>query len=262
MLNSGWAAHIKDILQAVYPNKLDISTTRLIENGENFKYEIALHFGNPSMYYQGYLANRLAAQYFKRPKVISKLLEIFLVTNQLYSARDLTLSNLNKTSVFSLWSARLDDWETLCVFLDDKEDLGVATAYWNTHWGFRRNKIFLPRTEFIENIEACVEKILQFMPYIRALRIVTPSNKEDATNLCELLKEKFIQYGQEILVITEYREYSYDWQPGRLYSSTAEEVTRSLSERNEVRFALPIPKGHEKTKFLFGYDAEVKSASG
>ncbi|MBW4607778.1 MAG: hypothetical protein KME22_11255 [Hassallia sp. WJT32-NPBG1] len=256
-LAKGSLSYIGVVLSAIHQNKLENSRIRLLDVNDPFNLEIALHAGLPSQSYSDYLVRYLGASTFYYPKTSELLLKTFLSITKFWNPPDLTLLKTRKSyDGFNRYLMETDDEETLCIFLDDGNDLGIATAFWNCRWIFPENKVFLPREKFLENIRNHASQIIEFMPYIRALHITTPLNREEALSLYNSLKNIFIEVGREVLVKVNYRDFRFDWVPGTLSSSKAIDITRAVTSESCVRFEPSTPIGHENTDFTFGYDAE------
>lgn len=262
-LLSGFLPHIRLILSAVHQNFLKKSDIYLVDEGEHFSLEIALHLGLPSQLYREYLLNYLGANTFPHPANIEQLLKISLVVTKLFNTFDATLvTNTKSWNFLDDYLTRTNDEETLCLFLDNGQDIGIATAFWNCRWIFPKNKIFLPKKEFLKEIKTYALQILQFMPYIRAIYVMTPCNEEEALELHKCLNNAFVDAGREILVKIVYEGFRFDRAMGTLYSGEITNFTRTITSENSVRFNLHTPIGLEKGKFAIGYDAEVRFKSG
>ncbi|MEQ8752628.1 MAG: hypothetical protein RID09_03800 [Coleofasciculus sp. G1-WW12-02] len=151
---------------------------------------------------------------------------------------------------------------TLNLFLDDGHDIGIPTSFWNYQWFVRQNKIFLPRDAFLSDLEHHASLIVELMPSIRALFVKTPLNRKDASVLFSNLKNAFATAGKEIYFKVSYQDFRFDWLQGsRTYEGTIN-FTRLVNPDSSVRFAPPVPFGHDNTNFTFGYDAEIRFVSG
>lgn len=261
-LRSGWLSYIVPILSAIYQNPIEESDIHLIDEGKTFNLEMALHLGLPSQPYRNYLTKYLAASSFLRPKNIGQLLEILLIATKINNPSSITLLKTTRKYDLNRYIYQTNDPETLCLFLDDGKDIGITTAFWNCRWIFPQNKIFLPREDFLRDIKIHALKIIEFMPYIRALYVTTPCNQEEAFQLYSDLKSTFADIDREILVRINYQDFHFDWVPGMLSSGETAHFTRVITPEGCVRFDPYIPIGHEKTKFVIGYDSEVKFKSG
>ncbi|HEY9628472.1 MAG TPA: hypothetical protein V6C84_14320 [Coleofasciculaceae cyanobacterium] len=263
-LPSGSLSHIGVILSAIYQNPLEKSNIYFVRPYKKFNLEIALHLGQPSETYLNYLIEHLGANFILPPKNIELLIKTFLVTTKFLNPSTLTLLSTTQSHnlLLSPYLIETNDPETLCLFLDDGQDLGIATAFWNCRWIFPRNKVFLPREEFLRDVKAYALQIVTFMPYIRALHVTTPCNSEEALDLYSYLKSAFTDAGRELSVKVNYRDFSFDWIPGTLFSGKTADFTRAITSEGCIRFDPSVPIGHEKTNFIIGYDAEVKFISG
>lgn len=261
-LSSGSLSHMRVILSAIHQNPIPESNIYLIEGGENFNLEVALHSGSPSQPYRDYLIKHLSANLLSHPVNIEQLLKTCLVVTKYQNTPRLTLVQTGKSYGFNHYITETNDEETLCLFLDDGETLGIATAFWNCRWISVLNKIFLPRREFLRDIKTHVLQIITFMPYIRALHVTTPFNREQALDLYVCLKNAFKDAGREVLVKINYKDFCFDWVPGILSSSNTADFTRTITSEGCVRLEPDIPIGHERTDFTFGYDAQVEFMSG
>lgn len=262
-LLTGSLSHIGVILSAIYQNPRESSKIRLIDASETFRLEIALHAGLPSQQYQNFLLKNLESSFFSQPQNIEQLLKTFLTLTKFFHLPSLTLIGATPSyDWLNSYFIKTNDEETLCLFLDDGQDLGIATAFWNCRWIVPQNKIFLPRDEFLKDIKFHALKIIEFMPCIRALYVTTPLNREEALDLYGCLKNTFLDAGRELFVKIYYRDFHFDWVLRTLSLGDTADFTRIITAEGCVRFNPSVPIGHEKTDFAFGYDAEVKFSSG
>ena len=250
------------ILNRLYPNGSDKNNIRLVEAGGDFNFAILLQSGNPIQWYQDYLVKQLGAKVFNPPNTVEQLIKESLLLAQLESSASLTMRNTKNTwSPLSHYITWTQDVETLCLFLDDDHDIGVATAFWNSCRILRNNKIFLPREAFLANIEHHASLIIEFMPSVRALLVTTPLEREEALDLCSSLKQAFATAGKEVSVKVFYRDFRFDWIHASIYYGGTNEFSRVMNSDSSIRFEPPIPFGHENTNYSFAYDAEVRFAT-
>lgn len=261
-LSSGSLSHIGSVLSEIYKTPLEDSDVYFIDSKGTFRLELGLHLGLPSQNYQRFLSKRLKAHSFSEPESVADLLRICLTATKMTNPSILTLLRTTRSSSINFYLMQIDDAETLCLFLDDGKTLGIATAFWNCKWLSPVNKIFLPRDAFLEDIKAHALKILEFMPSIRAIHITTPLDREAALDLYNHLKKIFSDAGRDLLVKIIYGDFHFDWVPGTLSSGSTANFTRIITSEGCVRFDPTTPIGHEKNDFNFGYDVEVKFASG
>jgi hypothetical protein len=224
---------------------------------------LSLQFGSPSKDYQNFIIKYLGAASYKKPDNISDFIKLSLVLSKFHNPASLTILETKKTeNGFGRYNMVTGDLETLCLFLDDGKDLGIVTAFWNCRWIFRYNKIFLPREDFLKNLEDHAALIAEFMPHLRALFITTPLIKESAIKLQKNLENIFIErMKKKVLVKVIYKDFKFDWIPGNIYSNQTS-FTRTITSDGCVRFEPLIPVGHDNTNFTFAYDAEVRFKSG
>ncbi|MBD2084352.1 hypothetical protein NDI49_11955 [Trichocoleus sp. ST-U3] len=261
-LAPGSLSHISKVLSAIYQNGTEDIGIRLLATNNPFNLESALHAGLPTKSYCDYLVQYLGASTFYNLENRNFLFRALLTITKFKSPYDLTLVRTGKSYNFNSYIIETNDEETLCIFLDDGNDVGIATAFWNCRWMFPYNKIFFSRKDFLENIKTYALQIIKFMPYIRAIHITTPFSREKALELCSFLKNIFMEGGKEVLVKINYQDFRFNWIPGTLSSGKAIEITRTVTSEGCVRFDLSTPVGHENINFTFGYDAEVKFRSG
>ncbi|ODH01494.1 hypothetical protein A4S05_28705 [Nostoc sp. KVJ20] len=262
-LSNGYLSNISEILSKLYQNKLDKSNIRILNSNNTSNIEIALQTGLPTQSYSDYLIQNLSATTFYIPEEINLSLKAFLTLSQYFTPATLTLIGSRKSyNYFNTYLVETCDEETICLFLDDTHDLGIATAFWNCRWLYPYNKVFINREKFLENIRLYSRQIIEFMPWIRAINVTTPFSHEEALEMYNFLKSIFSELGKEILVKVNYQDFCFDWVPGTLLSSKIINTTRAITSENCVRFEPSIPVGHENTNFVFGYDAEVKFISG
>jgi hypothetical protein len=262
-LSNGTLSHMGFILPHIYPNRLDESSILLIEPSGSFSFELALQAGISTQFYQNYLAQHLAAKVFSTSHTVEELIKVSLLTARLQSPIWLTMLRTRRSwDSLNHYIRETNDEETLCLFLDDGKDIGIATAFWSCRWIFPHNKLFLPREAFLKDIESHASLIVEFMPTIRALFVTTSIAREDAVTLCNILKDAFVEAGREILVKVAYRDFHFDAIPGTNSSGETLNFTRLITPDDSVRFEPPVPIGHENTEFMFGYKAEVQFVSG
>ncbi|MBD1841025.1 hypothetical protein H6F78_18125 [Coleofasciculus sp. FACHB-64] len=262
-LHKGTLSHIGLILESLYPNSLENSNIRLVEPSNIFNLELALQGGVPTQLYRNYLVQNLAADVFSPPHTIEQLIKLSLLLSQGNNPISLTMSKTRrKWDAFEPYNMWTNDAETLCLFLDDDQNIGIATAFWNCSWLFPKNKLFLPREAFLKDIEHHASLIVEVLPTIRALFVTSPIDPEGALALCSHLKNAFAAAGREVLVKVSYRDFRFDWIKGAVSFGNVVNFTRIRNPDGSIRFDLPVPFGHENTEFAFGYNAEVKFASG
>lgn len=261
-LRDGRVFHIGLMLEHLYPNGLDQSNIVLVEPTDKFKLELLLQGGCPIGWYRHYLLKTLAAKILPSPINIEQLIKLSLVVGQLNNPTSLTMMKTNKTWNFNPYITWTNDQETLCLFLDDGQDIGIATAFWNCRRLLRKNKIFLPREAFLNNLDHHASLIIEFMPSIRALFITTTIEREDAIKLYQRIKNVFEASGRNLCVKVCYRDFRFDVINAGFYSGGDNTFSRLINTDGSVYFEPPIPFGHENTGFAFGYDAEVRFKTG
>lgn len=262
-LHCGELAHISLILGRIRPNGLNRSNIHLVEPGGPFNLEIALQSGAPTQSYRDYLTQQLAGKVFSLPQNVEQLIKVSLLLLGANNPTSLTMIETKKNwSPSNPRAISTTDKKTLCLFLDNGQDIGVATTFWNYRWLSRENKLFLPKEEFLRDVEHHASLIVEFMPSIRALFVTTPIDREGALALCNKLKNAFATTSREILVKVFYRSFRFDSLQGTVSYGGTFNFTRQILPDGSIRFDLPIPSGHENTDFTFGYDAEVKFVSG
>lgn len=262
LFNHGLLSYMGVILSDIYQSKCEDIGIRLLDTNNSFNLEIALHTGLPAKPYRDYLVQYLGASDFSHLEKGELLLKAFLTITKLLNPIALTLLETKRSYGLNYYLLETRDEETLCIFLDDGNDLGIATAFWNCRWIYPYNKIFIPRKFFLENIRNHAVQIIEFMPYIRALHITTPLTREEALDLYNYLKEVFLEVGREVLVKIHYQDFRFNWVPGKLSTGKNIDITRGIMPEGCVRFEPNTPIGHESTNFAFGYDAEVKFTYG
>lgn len=262
-LHGGTLSHIGLLLGRLHPNGLDKSNIRIVEPGGPFNLEIALQGGAPTQVYRDYLVQQLAGEVFSSPHTIEQLIKVSLLLPRFNNPTSLTMIETRQSwealQPYIVWTT---DRETLCLFLDDGQDIGVATAFWNYRWLFRENKLFLPREKFLIDVATHASLIVEIMPSIRAVFVTTPIDREGALALYSTVKNAFAAAGREVLVKVFYRDFRFDSLQGAVSCGGTFNFTRQIVPDGSIRFDLPVPFGHENTDLTFGYDAEVKFVSG
>ncbi|MEB3279004.1 MAG: hypothetical protein VKK42_08820 [Lyngbya sp.] len=264
-LGNGRLSQMSKILLKIHSNPINSgeSNIRIVEQRNANNFELALQFGIISNKYKDFLVQYLGATAYKNPDCISHLIKLNLVISKYLNPVSLTMLKTKRN-----WNGLIPyhtvtgDEETLCLFLDDGQDIGITTVFWNCRWIFPQNKIFLPKKEFLENLEENITLITEFMPHLRAIFVTTPIERENAVSLQKSLDSMFTKkMNKKILVKVIYKDFKFDWLPGNLSSKTTS-FTRIIASNGCVRFEPLIPEGHENTDFKFAYDAEVRFKSG
>ncbi|MGB3532248.1 MAG: hypothetical protein WBA13_01885 [Microcoleaceae cyanobacterium] len=264
-LSSGRISQMRTILLKIHPNPIqpEHSNIRTIDQKYTEDFGLALQFGRPSRDYQNFIVQYLGATPYKNPDNISDFIKLSLVLSKFINPASLTMLETQKD-----WNRLINyhkitgDKETLCLFLDDGQDMGIATVFWNCRWIVPHNKVFLPREDFIQDLETHATLIAEFMPHLRGLFITTPLDLENAVNLQKNLESIFTKVmKKKILVKVVYKDFKFDWIPRNIcYNKTR--FTRTIASDGCVRFEPLIPVGHDNTNFTFAYDTEVSFKSG
>jgi hypothetical protein len=257
-LSDGRLCHIEEVLASRYPNGRLVNV-HLIESGSNFNFEVALNFGLLSSVYRNGLTRFFNSTIYSAPTTIDSFLKTALASSKFRTPPYLTMANTGRSHNFLDESAlEINDEKTLCLFLDDGVGTEVSSSFWNCRWIDLTNKIFLPKVDFLDNLENCISLIVEFMPNLRAISITISAHRDEAAALYHRIKTAFSQREYLICVNIIYVDLCYNWLPGKVYSSKNNIYTRSILSDGCVRFEVATPDSHENTDFQFGYDLEFK----
>ncbi len=257
--------HIIRVLNSIYKNPLSDTNICLISDNSTFGHEIFLQFGKPSNQYQGYLSNHLNARLISINSIEVLLKASLLTATRIFTnSLSMTKMEIVHTQSSGGWSVR--DHEKVCnLFLSKYDDINIATSFWN----YRRldiwysNKFYLPKKDFLQNLENCISILSKFFLSMSELRIYVNLSNDEARNLATQIHNIFNKFDRDIFVRVFYNNSGFDFQPGNVYSSKPVITTREISSLDKsIRFSPIIPSGHENSNYLFGYDAEIDFASG
>ena len=262
-LRGGKLSYVPLLLEKLYPTGLDQSIIALPAEGDSFDFAIDLQAGVYSSDYGNYLEHTLAAIVLDPTNTVEELLHTCFNLSRFHNPTSLTMietkQSWNVGVSNMLW---ITDQDILCLFLDDGEDINVATAFWNSRKITRENKLFLPRDAFLNNLSSNVAMIIDNLSSIRGIFITTPTDHKNAIGLRTEIKNAFAAAGRDITVRVRYDSFGYDYPNVAIYSGQPESLTRVIGADGAIRLRPPTPFGHENTEFAFGYDAEVEFVSG
>jgi len=146
--------------------------------------------------------------------------------------------------------------------LGDDQDIDIAAAYWNTRSFSNEmtNKLYLPKSEVLDNIDKLAQIILEGMPSIEEILIVINTDIESAQNLAHQVYQAFFRVPHFRVEII-YQNFHLIFSRGQAYTGSPINTTYIKFEDGSVRFSPPVPIGHQNTEFLFGWEAEVRLGS-
>ncbi|GEM_PF-2425877 len=261
-LESTSLSHIVYVFQEIYNTPLDDSRILGVNNCNFYDFELSIQSGKISNQYRTFLTQHLAANFLNAPQDFEQLIKNSLMLANDYNPICLTKIKLGKIQPLDPIQRRMDCSNLLTIFLGDDQDIDIAAAYWNTR-SFSdemTNKLYLPKSEVLDNIDKLAQIILEGMPSIETILIVINTDIEVAQNLAQQVYEAFFivpHFRVEII----YQNFHLIFSRGQAYSGSPINTTYIKFEDGSVRFSPPVPIGHQNTEFLFGWEAEVRLAS-
>jgi hypothetical protein len=257
-------SHIVPVLQEIYANPLPDSHIWGIEQGNSFDFELSIQYGKISTMYRNYLTEHLAANFLRLPQNFEELVKSSLLLASNSNPIFLTEIKIGKKQPWDNPIQLRMDWSRLLtIFLGDDQDIDIAAAYWNTRsWGLTNtNKLYLPKSEVLDNIERLTALILECMPSIAEILIVINTDLKEAENLAEQVYQAFVIVVPHFRVEVIYQNFHLFFFRGQAYSGNPINTTYIKFEDGSIRFSPPVPIGHQNREFLFGWEAEVRLAS-
>jgi len=257
-------SHIVYLLQEIYANPLPDSHIWGIEQGNSFDFELSIQYGKISTMYRNYLTEHLAANFLRSPQNFEELVKSSLLLASHSNPIFLTEIKIGKKQPLDNPIQLQMDWSRLLtIFLGDDQDIDIAAAYWNTRsCGLTNtNKLYLPKSEVLHNIERLTAPILECMPSIAEILIVINTDIKEAENLAEQVYQAFVRVVTHFRVKVIYKNFHLIFFRGQAYSGNPINTTYIKFEDGSIRFSPPVPIGHQNREFLFGWEAEVRLAS-
>ena len=257
-------SHIVSVLQEIYANPLPDSHIWGITQGNGFDFELSIQYGKISTMYRKYLTEDLAANFLKAPQNFEELVKSSLLLASNSNPIFLTQIKIGKKQPLdNPIQLRMNCSSLLTIFLGDDQDIDIAAAYWNTRsWGLTNtNKLYLPKSEVLDNIDRLTALILECMPSIAEILIVINTDIKEAENLAEQVYQAFVILVPHFRVEVIYQNFHLIFFRGQAYSGNPINTTYIKFEDGSIRFSPPVPIGHQNREFLFGWEAEVRLAS-
>jgi hypothetical protein len=255
-------SHIVYVLQEIYANPLPESHIWGIEQGNSFDFELSIQYGKISTMYRNYLTEHLAANFLRLPQNFEELVKSSLLLASNSNPILLTEIEIGKKQPLdNPIQQRMNCSSLLTIFLGDDQDIDIAAAYWNTRsWGLTNtNKLYLPKSQVLDNIERLTALIWECMPSITEILIVINTDIKEAENLAEQVYQAFVRFVPHFRVEVIYQNFHFF--RGQAYSGNPINTTYIKFEDGSIRFSPPVPIGHQNIEFLFGWEAEVRLAS-
>lgn len=257
-------SHIVSVLQEIYANPLPESHIWGIEEGNSLDFELSIQYGKISTMYRKYLTEHLAANFLRLPQNFEELVKSSLLLASSYNPICLTEIKISKKQPLENPIQQLMDCSSLLtIFLGDDQDIDIAAAYWNTRsFGLENtNKLYLPKSEVLDNIERLTALILECMPSIAEILIVINTDLKEAENLAQQVYQAFVIVVPHFRLKVIYQNFHLNFFRGQAYSGNPINTTYIKFEDGSIRFSPPVPIGHQNREFLFGWEAEVPLAS-
>ena len=256
-------SHIVYVFRGIpYNTPLDNSRIFGVNNGQLYDFELSIQSGKISNRYRTFLTQHLEANFLNAPQDFEQLIKNSLLLANNYNPICFTQIKLYKIQPLDPIQRRMDCLNLLTIFLGDDQDIDIAAAYWNTRSFSNEmtNKLYLPKSEVLDNIEKLAQIILEGMPSIEEILIVINTDIESAQNLAHQVAQAFFivpHFRVEII----YQNFHLIFSRGQAYTGSPINTTYIKFEDGSVRFSPPVPIGHQNTEFLFGWEAEVRLAS-
>ncbi|MEG4857443.1 hypothetical protein QUB75_06670 [Microcoleus sp. K1-B6] len=243
-------------------NTLDYSRVLGVNTCNFYDFELSIQSGKISNRYRTFLTQHLAANFLNAPQDFEQLIKNSLLLAKDYNPICLTKIKLSKIQPLDPIQQRMDCPNLLTIFLGDDQDIDIAAAYWNTRsfTDEMANKLYLPKSEVLDNIDKLAQIILEGMPSIEEILIVINTDIESAQNLAHQVAQAFLivpHFRVEII----YQNFHLIFSRGQAFTGSPINTTYIKFEDGSVRFSPPVPIGHQNTEFLFGWEAEVRLAS-
>jgi hypothetical protein len=257
-------SHIVSVLQEIYANPLPDSHIWGIEEGNSLDFELSIQYGKISTMYRKYLTEHLAANFLRLPQNFEELVKSSLLLASSYNTICLTEIKIGKKQPLdNPIQLRMNCSSLLTIFLGDDQDIDIAAAYWNSRsFGLQNtNKLYLPKSEVLNNIERLTALILECMPSTAEILIVINTDLREAKKIAEQVYQAFVIVVPHFRIEVIYQNFNLIFFRGQAYSGNPINTTYIKFEDGSVRFSPPVPIGHQNREFLFGWEAEVRLAS-
>ena len=256
-------SHIVYVFRGL-PNNTPLDNSRIfgVNNCKLYDFELSIQSGKISNRYRTFLTQHLEANFLNAPQDFEQLIKNSLLLANDYNPICFTKIKLGKIQPLDPIQRRMDCLNLLTIFLGDDQDIDIAAAYWNTRSFSNEmtNKLYLPKSEALDNIDKLAQIILEGMPSIEEILIVINTDIEAAQNLAHQVYQAFFivpHFRVEII----YKNFHLIFSRGQAYTGSPINTTYIKFEDGSVRFSPPVPIGHQNTEFLFGWEAEVRLAS-
>ncbi len=258
----GYLPHIMTVLSTLSSS----TNLNLYVRELDSPYDFYLMLQNGLLYkeYQNFLVKDLHSQLLLKIDTPEQLFKTSLISagkNPIY----LTLIKNRKTKSLSFTAnSWIDQPSALCFFLDDQENIKLASAFWNSRSFYPDNKLFLPKNVFLENLELYIQLALSIMPSIKAIYIaIVLENKEEAETLLKLVQiELRQQKRQDIKVWITYEKFYLEFQKTRFYCNSPNTNSQSVNPDGSIYLTPTIPLQINQKEFVFSFDVEITNRNG
>ena len=268
----GTLAHMGVVLQRTLPTGFpETSNLRVLQSGSPHDFALGLTYGLPTNEYSTFLQRHLRARQINAPDSYVDLLKTLLIAGERSSARIMSLNNTRSNvsrNVFGvreptpITSMRADREQTLFLFLDDGESVGLPCAFWNSRRiGPDSNKLFLPKELFLAALNDSIQTIRSVQPFDEVV-VFAPVGGDESEVLRRRLADALETLGIEAPVAVYFRDYEFEVARGTVRIGSPEAMTRTADSERTVRFAPPAPFAREIGNTVFGYDAAVEYLDG
>lgn len=270
-LLSGEATHPAALLEQEFPVRVAEPTNiRMLEAGSHFGFELALHFGAASEVYLRYLRDHLGGRILRSPAGPDELIKSLLISAQRVTPASLSLratrmqathNFLSTSETTPLESDRIESERTLFLFLSGT-DVETSCAFWNSRRASTHvNKLLLPREPFLQSIPLCLE-VLPIPEFFDSVVVFASVPGDEARHIHERIRNYLADRGADVPVAVYHRGVAYEMWRGGAYWGPAASSTRLISTDTSLTFVPAAPPAHDRSRSVFGYDAEIQFTSG
>ncbi|KAF0244086.1 MAG: hypothetical protein FD167_3682, partial [bacterium] len=272
-IDYGKLLHFGIILSKKFQTKVSDRLIYLPAINETYKLEIGLQAGLPNDRFRNFFKKQLSARLLPAPETYVDLFKTAFLSLCGSTPLSMTLIETKGGMVFRYGGSNpedsddpldkwgIDDNSLLWIYLDKAESIAGAVAYWNS--GLRKNKIYLPFEGFTESISVLVPQILKVLPSIRGIVVTASLSEEQATTLQKDIDVAFRNANRRIHISVKYDSYKFNLIRNRFYHDGSPDfASRAVGTDKAIRFKPPIPFGHDKDDYIYGFEAEITLNSG
>lgn len=207
---------------------------------------------------KSFLTKRAKVSLLKEIGSFGEYLRGSLLLAQNRSVRSLGVEGLG-SSMHPLVHHETQCTDFLCVYLYRKDDYRIPSLYWNHSGVMRENKMLVPQSQFVNNIEDVCRFLIGAFEKPKHLYVFCNMSKGDAKTVqYRLATTMEALYSKQVHVKVEYKPNYYGWDYRVLtWGPKTPDSTVLEDGDEEVQVSAIVPACCESTATMFAYSLSI-----